>query len=47
MGAPPSGLRERVNGPFFCREKLKWNFFTRECVNLDLNINAKHWRNLF
>ena len=29
---PPSGLRERVNGPFFCRENVKWNFFTGECV---------------
>ena len=38
---PPSGLRERVNGPFFCRENLKWNFFTRECVKQDTCVNMK------
>ena len=25
---PPSGLRERVNGSFFCRENMKLIFFT-------------------
>ena len=37
----PSGLRERVNSPFFCRENLEWNFFMRECVKQDTCVNVK------
>ena len=38
---PPSGLLERVNGPFFCRENVKWIFFTRENVKQDTCVNVK------
>ena len=30
-----------VNDPFFCRENLKWNFFTRECVKQGTCVNVK------
>ena len=49
---PPSGLLERVNGPFFCRENVKWIFFTREnvkqdtCVNVKLEILVREFVNL-
>ena len=39
--ASPSGLCERVNDPFFCRENLKWMFFMRECVKQDTCVNVK------
>ena len=30
-----------MNGPFFSRENVKWNFFTRECVKQDTCVNVK------
>ena len=38
---PPSGLRERVDGPFFCSENLKWNLFTCECVKQGTCVYVK------
>ena len=37
---PPSGLLERVNGPFFCRENVKWIFLGVKTWN---KIHAWAW----
>ena len=38
----PSGLRERLNGPFFCRENVKLIFYAWIPVNWDLFVNMKY-----
>ena len=30
-----------MNGTFFCRENIKWNFFTHECVKKGVNVKLE------